>query len=438
VVVEFAPGVLALQGEIRRRRVGRSAGAWGCGGGALDGVALWLRFSVCAVVGCVTLALCLARADGAGASGWAVQPTPGPRGAALVAVSCTSPTACLAVGFTPRGGGSAKTIAERWNGTRWSIQPTPNPRGAVSSRLSGVSCTLATACTAVGTAVFAHSQTPLVERWNGSTWSIQPTPPTASTAALAGVSCTSRRFCVAVGFVFVSPSDTSTFAERWNGRRWSIQQIPNPKPNPGLGAPTQNSLIGVSCTSSRFCIAVGVGDAPEISMGSTLAEGWNGSRWSIQQTQNPSELTHDDALSGVSCTSTSACTAVGTADVGQGVFQPEAQRWNGRRWSTQLPTTNPAANLFEMSLSINGVSCASRRACTSVGSFVNSAGTTVTLAERWNGVRWAIQRTPRLGLVLNGVSCTSATVCFAVGASRRGPLAERFTGPNRKRSGGLG
>jgi hypothetical protein len=91
-----------------------------------------------------------------------------------------------------------------------------------------------------------------------------------------------------------------------------------------------------------------------------------------------------------------------------------------------------------MSLSLNGVSCASRSACTSVGSFVNSAGTSVTLAEGWNGVRWAIQRTPRLGLVLNGVSCPSATVCVAVGASRRGPLAEGFTGPRPKRSSGLG
>ena len=435
VMVEIAAGALALQGEIRRRRVSRSAERRDL---SLGTAALRDRLRVCAVVGCVTVALCLAGAEAASASGWAVQPTPGPRGAALVAVSCTSPTACIAVGFNPGSGGSAKAIAERWDGQRWSIQRSPNPRGAVSSRLSGVSCTSAIACTAVGTAVFAHSQAPLVERWNGSTWSIQPTPPTASTAALAGVSCPSRRFCVAVGFVFISSGDTSTLAERWNGRRWSIQQIPNPKPNPGLGGPTQNSLAGVSCRSSRFCIAVGVAGAPEISMGSTLAEGWNGSKWSIQQTQNPSELTHDDALSGVSCTSSSACTAVGTADVGEGVFQPEAQRWNGRRWSLQLPSPNPAANLFETSLSINGVSCASRTACTSVGSFFNNAGTRVTLAERWNGLRWAVQRTPRLGQVLNGVSCTSTTVCFAVGAGRRGPLTERFTGPSPKRSGGLG
>lgn len=35
-------------------------------------------------------------------------------------------------------------------GPSWKIQPTPNPSGATGSSLSGVSCTAATACTAVG------------------------------------------------------------------------------------------------------------------------------------------------------------------------------------------------------------------------------------------------------------------------------------------------
>jgi hypothetical protein len=197
VIVEIGTGVLASQGEIRRRRVWRSAERRDL---ALDNAALRWRIRVCAVVGCVTVALCLAAAEAASASGWTVQPTPGPRGGTLLAVSCTSPAVCIAVGSSSAGR-PAKVLAERWDGRRWSIQRTPNPRGAVSSRLSGVSCTSARACSAVGTAVFAQSEAPLVERWNGSTWSIQPTPPTTSTAALSGVSCPSRRFCVAVGFI---------------------------------------------------------------------------------------------------------------------------------------------------------------------------------------------------------------------------------------------
>jgi hypothetical protein len=40
--------------------------------------------------------------------------------------------------------------AEAWYGTSWSIQTTPVPSGALSSFLSGVACTSAGACTAVG------------------------------------------------------------------------------------------------------------------------------------------------------------------------------------------------------------------------------------------------------------------------------------------------
>jgi hypothetical protein len=41
-----------------------------------------------------------------------------------------------------------------------------------------------------------------------------------------------------------------------------------------------------------------------------------------------------------------------------------------------------------------GVSCTSATACTAVGYYTNSGGTDVTLAEGWNGTSWAIQVTP--------------------------------------------
>ena len=73
----------------------------------------------------------------------------------LQGVSCTSATACTAVGDYVNRDGTQVTLAERWNGTSWTIQSTPNPTGAQyagwTATLQGVSCTSATACTAVGT-----------------------------------------------------------------------------------------------------------------------------------------------------------------------------------------------------------------------------------------------------------------------------------------------
>ena len=54
-------------------------------------------------------------------------------------------------------------MAERWNGTAWAMQSIPNPNG--SGQLNGVSCTSASACTAVG---YYGGYVTLAERWNGT------------------------------------------------------------------------------------------------------------------------------------------------------------------------------------------------------------------------------------------------------------------------------
>jgi hypothetical protein len=81
-------------------------------------------------------------------------------------VSCASATACTAVGDY-NNGTTGVTLAERWNGSTWSIQPTPNPAGAPVSLLNGVSCASATACTAVGGYNNGTAGVTLAERWNG-------------------------------------------------------------------------------------------------------------------------------------------------------------------------------------------------------------------------------------------------------------------------------
>jgi hypothetical protein len=60
-----------------------------------------------------------------------------------------------------------------------------------------VSCPSASFCVAAG--LTGNPVHPLIESWQGKTWSITRTP-SAPFAEFWGVSCTSRRFCVAVGF----------------------------------------------------------------------------------------------------------------------------------------------------------------------------------------------------------------------------------------------
>ena len=65
----------------------------------------------------------------------------------FLAVSCPASQLCVAVG---NASGNDPMLAAQWNGSQWSVMQVPLPAGAASGGLTGVSCTSATACTAVG------------------------------------------------------------------------------------------------------------------------------------------------------------------------------------------------------------------------------------------------------------------------------------------------
>jgi hypothetical protein len=295
---------------------------------------------------------------------WAIEPTPSPAGTAasvLNGVSCTSRSSCTAVGaaFTAYNGNFAGTLAERWNGQRWSIQPTP-----LSKRpgygLGTVSCTSASACMAVG-AFFDSSGNPLgllAERWNGTSWKTEPVPLPAGVhrGLLSGVSCTSASACTAVGAAFnASGNGLGTIAERWNGHSWRVQPAPTSK-RPGY------FLAAVSCTSATTCTAAG-NTASKL-----LAERWNGTAWSVQPTPTPPGTQgNGDFFNGVSCSSFSACTTVGLAFSPSGPFTVN-ERWNGSRWSIQPTPSLPGP----YDIDNPAVSCPTSSVCTAVGGYTNN------------------------------------------------------------------
>jgi hypothetical protein len=337
---------------------------------------------------------------------WAVQPTPNPLipQGLLNAVSCISPSACIAVGQRRDIAGVEVTLAESWNGAAWSVQRTPNPPGGSSSALTGVSCTSATFCIAVGQATSVTSSSPLAEVWNGTTWSIQQTP-SVTDAQFNAVSCTSPSACTLAGRYYNGTSGQA-LAERWNGTSWSVQATA-----PGLSA---GDFTAVSCASATACTAVGNRD-----FSTPLAEAWNGTAWSVHRTP---VLRFGGQLSGVSCTSASACTSVGQ----DGNSNPVAERWNGSAWSIQAtPSVNGQPTVF------NSVSCTSPSACTATGYYLPSA-ITAPAAEQWNGTTWSVQQVPdpqpRLPSALPGVSCTAASACTAAGYDGGAAVAEAWNG----------
>jgi hypothetical protein len=287
----------------------------------------------------------------------------------------------------------------------WAIIKSPN-RGTDVNSLTGVSCP-AESCVAVGfsySTQLAAYQT-LIESEHDGRWSIVPSPNNGtSDNNLAGVSCASTRRCMAVGF-YTASGVNRTLTESWDGKRWSIV----PSPNPG----TLNSVLqGVSCASAVSCQAVGWSYDPSQDFAPTLTESWDGTRWTI--VPSPNAGPNENILTSVSCTSPRSCQAVGDYASAQGVLQTLIETWNGADWSI-VPSPNNGA----FGNDLRGVSCVSARSCQAVGEYGNaSLVTNQSLIETWNGVSWSIVASPDIGTkvnVLDAVSCRSHDSCQAVG-----------------------
>ena len=150
--------------------------------------------------------------------------------------------------------------------------------------------------------------------------------------------------------------------------------------------PSANSglLLGVSCTSSSFCMAVGT------STGTTLTESWNGTVWSVLSSPNPSSIA--DSLTSVSCPSPTDCVAVGNSYNTASTYQDLVESWNGTTWSVMSAPVFAGDNS-----SFNSVSCATSTYCVAVGYTQASSGVDplfIPLLESWNGTSWSVDSTP--------------------------------------------
>jgi hypothetical protein len=344
---------------------------------------------------------------------WRIHAIPSPTGARssqLEGVSCASATACTAVGTYQNSPLTNATLAETWNGTAWSLQATPNPAGSIDSNLQAVSCASPSACIAVGTYLDhpAGATFALAESWNGTAWNLQhiPTPAGAKYVALEAVSCTAVDACTAIGFYRNHAQVQQGLAETWNGTSWTIQTI---------AEPGQLSLLfGVDCNSASACTAVGwyntgTGDAEP------LAEAWNGTSWQVQKVVLPAG-SQGGSLSSVSCTTATACTATGSyfASPG-GAF---AERWNGTTWSFQSVPYPPNYQTSTSQIVLSAVACRSASACVAVGNYTPN-NTPATFAAVWNGTKWSLRPIDlpvgTIGSILTGMSC-AASHCVAAGS----------------------
>jgi len=309
---------------------------------------------------------------------------------------------------------------------QWKLVGSPNTSSTQSDGLISMSCVSTSFCMSVGYYNNGTVDQTLIAKRNGSSWSRASSYDSSTTQnnSLNGVSCVSSSFCMAVGDYF-NGTNFQTLIEKWNGGIWS------PVGSPNSSSTQDNFLYGVSCKSTSFCMAGG-----EYSNGTnyqTLIEKWSGSAWSQVGSPNSSS-TQGNFLGGVSCVSTSFCIAAGGYKNGTNL-QTLTERWSGSSWSL---VSSPNTSSTQLN-ALDGVSCVSSSFCMAAGNYSNGSNDQ-TLIEKWNGSSWKLVTSPNSSTTLNndlgGVSCVSTGFCMATGRGRNATndqtLIEKWNGSSWK------
>jgi hypothetical protein len=199
----------------------------------------------------------------------------------------------------------------------------PRPRPFYTGGLTDVSCVTTSYCLVTGfySTSFDSSTFSYAALWTGTKFRLLGSP---GGGGLNTVSCVSTSFCLAL--------TAGPPAEIWNGKSWRPAAPLRGSFGDGPG------ITAVSCASRSACLAVGnylASGGPQGSEGLNVAEWYNGSSWRLITPAGAG-----GGLADVSCTSPARCMAVGLVQVGLVGERTLADRWNGSRW-THLATPSP-------------------------------------------------------------------------------------------------
>jgi hypothetical protein len=323
-------------------------------------------------------------------------------------ISCLTGADCLAVigSSSLTEGTSTATAISRWNGSTWKRAHVALPKGTRSLDLNGVSCKGAKSCLVVGDYYTSASggapSHALALIYNGTSLKpmpAMPLPKSATDVALIGVSCTTTKHCVAIG---TASGNTAAFGadgmvsliETWNGAKWTLHTV-------GMPANTDTEFSGISCATSAFCVLAGESFSFSSTGGAHLyIRSWNGKKLTVMK---PAALAGGSKsipiIAGVSCAKPSNCGLTGAAVTeGSGstsTVSAITELWNGTAWRTATVAW-PAGTTESIML---GVSCFGAHACEVGGTTGSGAPTDPNApgdatAASYNGTSWTIQSVP--------------------------------------------
>ena len=306
----------------------------------------------------------------------------------LYSLAALSMNNAWAVGAANAANGQGQSLIEHWNGKTWSVVASPNPNSTGFAFLQGISAVSKDDVWAAGTytnVTTGENQT-LIERWNGKIWNIvvspNPTDPHPNGNLDSVVAISANNVWAAGFYTDTTINVVKTLVEHWDGQRWSIISTPNPT--------SYNILYSITAVSANNVWAVGSYTYP-ISGGSlALVEHWDGKAWSVVSTSALSSG-NNVLLLNVSALSARDVWAVGSYNTSDYSSNTLVEHWDGSQWSIVSDPT------FKASTTLSGVVALSKNNVWAVGNSFdvsNPNGVSTTLIEHWNGKNWSVVSSP--------------------------------------------
>ena len=280
-----------------------------------------------------------------------------------------------------------------FNGTKWTAFPAPLIRGDLTANLQGVVNISPTLAWAVGNVTLGANPGQIIERWNGTKWSLFPNPafPPNSQADLFAITSSSANDIWAVGNLVqdvVGGALSFNLFEHWDGKAWTPTLI---------NTNAFEALTGVSADATNDAWAVGWVAPLTDGSNATLAIHWNGTNW-IAALTPPNLGEGPNQLNAVAALAPDNAWAVGFSTpglAGQSATLTLILHWDGTSW-TVVPSPNVGPNSTSQSNRLLGLTANSANDIWAFGSYfaADGSGHQRTLLLHYDGTSWALASSP--------------------------------------------
>ncbi len=314
--------------------------------------------------------------------GWHAAPGAVPAGDhqdRLVAIAGSASDDVWAVGDRLPDPRHVFPLLEHWDGRRWAYSAGAS-LGGRQAYLTSVAALASDDVWAVGdfASIGPRLPAPLIEHWNGRSWSLQPTRAltrlkTALPQTLTSVAALAPDDVWVLG---TPGSNSSDVYLHWNGTSWKLFRGPN------IGVHYGSAAMQVIATDHRrhlwaaggWMRRYGEAGVP----GGGTVESWNGRRWEVDRHaawKEPLTRVSPVAPDDVWAITGGSFTTAGT----YGISPVQVLHWNGSTWKVELSVGGAS------SVDLTGLAAVSADDAYVMGQDIP---TQQPFIDHWDGIRW--------------------------------------------------